>query len=180
MIVTGLLVMAGFTLANTSNVVVEETSKVDSFPYHITTTHLDLYNRNGDVIGVAGLVQMGKHVIVKVEASGLTPGKHGFHVHENPITNGDFTTAGAHFNPTNKKHGHDNPKGAHLGDMPNLVADKDGKVDEAVILEDVSLEKGVRNSILGKSLIIHAKEDDLKTDPSGDSGDRVAGGNIPQ
>ncbi|HHW37218.1 MAG TPA: superoxide dismutase family protein [Bacillales bacterium] len=144
------------------------------------TTYLELYNTKGDVIGVAGLVQMGKQVIVKVNAGGLTPGKHGFHIHENPITNGDFTTAGGHFNPTGKQHGHDNPKGAHLGDIQNLVVDQDGKVDQAIVLDGLSLDQGVNNSILGKSLIIHAKEDDGITEPAGNSGDRVAGGNIPQ
>lgn len=168
--------MAALALAIDPNDGVEANSKQHTF----ITTKLELYNSKGDVIGVANLVQMGKHVIVKVTASGLTPGKHGFHVHENPITNGDFTTAGAHFNPTNKQHGHENPEGAHLGDMPNLIVDKDGKVDQAIILEGVSLEQGKSNSIVGKSLIIHAKEDDLKTDPSGNSGDRVAGGNIPK
>lgn len=148
--------------------------------HHFINTYLELYNTKGDVIGVAGLVQMGKHVIIKVNASGLTPGKHGFHIHENPIANGDFSTAGAHFNPTNKQHGHKNPKGYHFGDMPNLVANKDGKIDQAVILEDVSLDQGVSNSIIGRSLIIHAGEDDEKTDPAGNSGDRVAGGNIPK
>ena len=73
--------------------------------------------------------------MLKVNASGLTPGNHGFHIHQNPITNNDFTTAGGHFNPTEKQHGHDNPNGAHLGDIPNLVADKDGKINQTVIVD---------------------------------------------
>ena len=93
--------------------------------------------------------------------------------------NYDFKTAGRHFNPTNKKHGDHNPDGLILG-LSNLVVNESGKVDQTIILRDVSLEKGKSNSVLGKSLIIHAKEDDGATDPSGNSGDRVAGGNIPK
>lgn len=204
-IIIGLILMSGFVSANVFNASKEESnqSKKETTPvnpqtnqsYNYTqtyftsnnrqhkfiTTYLELTNTKGEVIGVAGLVQMGKQVIVKLNVSGLKPGKHGFHIHEKPITNNDFSTAGGHFNPTEKQHGHDNSNGAHLGDLPNLVADKDGKIDTAIVLEGLSLEQGeVSNSILGKSLIIHEKEDDGKTDPSGNSGDRVAGGNIPQ
>jgi Cu-Zn family superoxide dismutase len=117
---------------------------------------------------------------VKISASGLTPGEHGFHIHEKAIEGNDLKTAGGHFNPTAKKHGHGNPEGAHLGDLINIVADKDGNVDAMIPLQGVSLEAGSGNSVLGKSLIIHAAADDGKTDPSGNSGDRVAGGNIPK
>lgn len=144
------------------------------------TTYLELKNKKGEVIGVAGLVQMGKHVIVKINAAGLTPGIHGFHIHENWISKNDFATAGGHYNPNSKEHGHENPNGSNLGDLPNLTVDKDGKIDQAIVLEGLSLDKDVENSILGKSLIIHEKADDGKTNPAGNSGDRVAGGNIAQ
>jgi len=148
--------------------------------HKFVTTYLELKNKLGQVIGVAGLVQMGKHVIVKVNATGLDTGNHGFHIHEKSIVNNDFSTAGDHFNPTGKQHGHENINGAHLGDLPDLIANEEGKVDQAFILEGVSLEQGgMNNSILGKSLIIHARGDDGKSDPAGKSGDRIAGGNIP-
>ncbi|MBP1934925.1 superoxide dismutase family protein [Ammoniphilus resinae] len=148
--------------------------------HKFVTTYLELKNKEGEVIGVAGLVQMGKHVIIKVNASGLNTGKHGFHIHEKQFANNDFTTAGGHFNPTGKQHGHENPNGAHLGDLPDLIADEEGRVDQAFILEGVSLEQGGKNnSILGRSLIIHANEDDGESDPAGKSGERIAGGNLP-
>ena len=148
--------------------------------HKIATTFLELKNNKGEKIGFAAFGQLGDHLMLTVNASGLTPGQHGFHIHQNPITNNDFSTAGGHFNPTGKKHGHDNPEGAHLGDILNLVADEKGKIDQTIMLSGLSLEKAKSNSILGKSLIIHAQADDGKTDPSGNSGDRIAGGNIPQ
>jgi superoxide dismutase, Cu-Zn family len=139
---------------------------------------IDLKNNNGESIGTASFEQDGDVLKLTINASGLTPGKHGFHIHENPIEGNDFNTAGSHFNPTGKKHGHLNPEGAHLGDLLNLEVDAKGNADQTFELKDVTIEKGKPNSILNKSLIIHALEDDYKTDPSGNSGDRVAGGNI--
>lgn len=152
----------------------------DEEQHKIGTTFVELKNAEGEKIGFAAFAQMGDQTMLKVSASGLTPGNHGFHIHQKAITNNDFTTAGGHFNPFGKQHGHDNPAGAHLGDLPNLVANEKGNIDQTIFLSGVSLEKGKSNSILGKSLIIHAAGDDGKTDPSGNSGDRVAGGNIPQ
>ena len=152
----------------------------DEEQHKIDTTYVELKNNKGEILGFAAFYQLGEQVFLKVFASGQTPGKHGFHIHQNQITNNDFSTAGGHFNPTSKQHGHDNPIGAHLGDLSNLTADKNGEIDEIVMLQGVSLEKGKSNSVLGKSLIIHAGEDDGKSDPAGNSGDRVVGGNIPQ
>ncbi|MFC3884846.1 superoxide dismutase family protein [Bacillus songklensis] len=152
----------------------------DEEQHKIATTFLELKNAKGEKIGFAAFGQMGDQIMLKVSASGLAPGKHGFHIHENAIVGNDFKTAGGHFNPSGKKHGQHNPDGAHLGDLPNLVADENGKVEQTIFLSGLSLEKGKSNSVLGKSLIIHAMEDDGVTDPSGNSGDRVAGGNIPE
>ena len=151
----------------------------DEEQHKIATTFVELKNAEGEKIGFAAFGQMGPETIMlKVNASGLTPGKHGFHIHDQPIANNDFATAAGHFNPTGKKHGHDNPEGAHLGDLPNLVVDETGYVDQTIILSGVSLQAGEENSIIGKSLIIHAGEDDGVTDPAGDAGARVGGGNI--
>lgn len=139
-----------------------------------------LYNAAGEPVGFATLEQIDDGVRVKITASGLTPGKHGFHVHENAIQGTDFKSAGAHFNPTHKHHGLENPQGSHVGDMPNLVVGADGTVEAETIIQHGTLEKGQPNSVLGRSLIIHAGEDDNVTDPAGNSGDRVAGGNIPE
>ncbi|MGG3308465.1 superoxide dismutase family protein [Paenibacillus lautus] len=141
---------------------------------------IKLYNAAGESVGSATLEQINDGVKVKITASGLTPGKHGFHVHENTIKDRDFKSAGGHFNPTDKHHGLKHPQGSHVGDMPNLVVGADGTVEAEMIIQHGTLEKNQPNSVLGRSLIIHAGEDDEVTDPSGNSGDRVAGGNIPE
>lgn len=152
----------------------------DEEQHKIGTPYLELKNSKKEKIGFAAFIPLGDQILLKVSASGLTPGKHGIHIHQNQIANYDFATAGGHFNPTNRKHGAQNPDGVHLGDLPNLVVNEDGTVDQTFILSGISLEKDKSNSVLGRSLIIHAKEDDGATDPSGNSGDRVAGGNIPK
>ncbi len=144
----------------------------------IGETYVPIMNGSGEVIGKALLSEAEGGVKIRMEAKGLAQGKHGFHLHEKLIENNDFKTAGGHYNPDTKKHGHDNPEGHHAGDFPNLVADADGAVNAEFVLEGLTLEKGADRSVWGKSFIIHATEDDYKTDPSGNSGDRIAGGNI--
>jgi len=144
----------------------------------IGETYVPITNASGTVIGKALLSEAEGGVMVRLEATGLAQGKHGFHLHEKLIENNDFKTAGGHYNPDTKKHGHDNPEGHHAGDFPNLAADADGSVNAEFVLEGLTLEKGADLSVWGKSFIIHAAEDDYKTDPSGNSGDRIAGGNI--
>jgi len=137
-----------------------------------------LKNASGASIGHAVLSQTDHGVNVHVEVSQLTPGKHGFHLHEKPIAGNDFKTAGGHFNPMIKQHGHDNPEGHHMGDLPNLDVKQDGTATADFVLEGITLEKGKDHSVWGKSLVVHAQADDFKTDPSGNSGDRIAGGSI--
>lgn len=142
--------------------------------------HVQLYNASGQKAGFARLEQVEDGVAVKIKASGLSPGKHGFHVHEKAIQSHDFKSAGGHFNPTDKHHGLDNPLGSHVGDMPNLIVEKDGTAEAEFVIRHASLEKDQPNSLLGRSLIIHEGEDDGISDPAGNSGDRVMGGNIPK
>ncbi len=137
-----------------------------------------LFDTTGNEIGWAKLTEHEQGVRLQLKATGLTPGKHGFHIHEKAFTWLDFKTAGGHFNPEAKKHGHDNPDGSHLGDMPNLVADKDGNASLDLILEGATIAAGAKDSLIGKSIIIHAAEDDYKSDPAGNAGDRIAGGII--
>ncbi len=140
--------------------------------------YVELVNVEGAVIGGALLSEEADGVKIVIKASKLTPGLHGFHIHSQQFTGSDFKSAAGHFNPEEKKHGLHNPEGHHLGDMPNLKVESDGTVHVEVLVPGVTLEKDKPNSILGKSLIIHAGEDDGLTDPAGNSGDRVAGGNI--
>ncbi|MCM3786232.1 superoxide dismutase family protein [Neobacillus mesonae] len=139
-----------------------------------------LFNAEGESAGFATLEETNEGVVVTISATGLTPGKHGFHVHENAVKGTDFESAGGHFNPTDKHHGLDHPEGSHVGDMRNLIVEEDGTVEAEMLLPDATLEKDDTNSVLGRSLIIHAGEDDHVTDPAGDSGGRVLGGNIPK
>ncbi|MBD0382137.1 superoxide dismutase family protein [Paenibacillus sedimenti] len=139
-----------------------------------------LYDAKGNRIGHAVLSPINGAVKMTLSVSNLTPGKHGIHIHEKAFGGFDFKTAGGHFNPENKKHGHANPEGHHVGDIENLDVGENGKAELTYDIEGASLDPNSKYSILGRSIIIHAKEDDGKTDPSGDSGDRIAGGIIPQ
>jgi Cu-Zn family superoxide dismutase len=111
------------------------------------------------------------------EFSGLTPGEHGFHVHEfGDCSMADGKCAGGHFNPTGAPHGGPDSPERHAGDLGNIKAGADGKATYKRLDKMVSLNG--RNSIIGRSVIIHAKADDLKTQPSGDAGDRIGCGTI--
>ena len=111
-------------------------------------------------------------LLLAISAAGLPTGPHGLHLHEKGLCEGPgFTSAGAHWNPTSRKHGRDNPAGAHLGDLPNLAVNTAGRGAVTVPLR-VS-EQSLRDAD-GTSLLIHAKGDDYRTDPSGNSGDRIA------
>ncbi|TCZ72339.1 superoxide dismutase family protein [Paenibacillus albiflavus] len=136
----------------------------------------------GKQIGEAALSQLDYGVQIKIEVKGLTPGLHGIHFHENgKCEPPEFKTAGDHFNPGHKHHGLLNPEGPHVGDLPNLVVDSKGYAVMQVISKLVTLNPNEPNSLLkpgGTSMVIHAQEDDEKTDPSGNSGARIACGVI--
>jgi Cu-Zn family superoxide dismutase len=139
-----------------------------------------VYDGKGNRIGYAVLKPYAGGVSIALSASNLKPGKHGVHIHEKAFSGYDFSTAGGHFNPDNKKHGHHNTEGHHIGDLENIEVAEDGKGYLDFDLEGASLDKNSKYSLIGRSIIIHAAEDDGKTDPSGNSGDRIAGGIIPQ
>ncbi len=141
---------------------------------------VSIVNQKSETIGTAHLSEINNGVRVQIVVSNLPPRKHGFHIHEKNFQGTDFASAGAHFNPTGKEHGFNNPKGYHLGDIPNLVVTQEGRATMEFFMENVNLKKEDAHSLLGKSIIIHAGEDDYVTDPAGNSGDRIAGGNIVQ
>ncbi|WP_373232186.1 superoxide dismutase family protein [Cohnella sp.] len=167
----GSLFLSGIAIAKSDSINVYKTVQMGE-------VEIPLKDAAGTVIGHVNLSQGDKGVNIHVEASKLTPGKHGFHLHEKAIEGNDFKTAGGHYNPTGKKHGFHNPDGHHAGDLQNLEVKADGTVKGDFVLEGVTLKQGKNASIWGKSLIIHADEDDGITDPSGNSGDRIAGGSI--
>jgi Cu-Zn family superoxide dismutase len=142
---------------------------------------VNLQNGQGKSVGTATLSATDHGVTIKLDLHDLTPGEHAIHVHQAAKCEGpDFKTAGGHFNPDNKHHGLQNPEGPHAGDIPNFNADIKGKAKTTVTAAGVTLGDGP-NSVFtggGTSLVVHAKPDDGKTDPSGNSGDRIACGVI--
>lgn len=130
--------------------------------------------------GVTGKVTFTRQqdgVLVEAELSGLTPGEHGFHVHEfGDCSMADGKCAGGHWNPTGAPHGGPDDAKRHVGDLGNITADQSGKGMYKRV--DKMLALGGPHSIIGRSVIIHAGRDDLKSQPSGDAGARVACGVI--
>jgi Cu-Zn family superoxide dismutase len=142
-----------------------------------------LKDAKGTDVGTATILSKGAGVEMKLELKNLPPGVHAVHFHQKAQCDPpDFKSAGGHFNPTGKQHGFDNPQGHHSGDMMNFTVKENGAAKVAVKDDDVVLGTGSEaNSLLangGTSIMIHAKADDYKTDPAGDSGDRIACGAI--
>ena len=145
------------------------------------TAMAELRNTSGANVGTATFTQVGNVVRIVLEAKGLTPGLHGVHIHAvGKCDPPDFTSAGAHFNPNGKQHGALNSQGSHAGDLPNLnvAADGSGRLETAN--EQISLGTGTSSlwDADGSALVVHAAPDDFKTDPTGNSGARVACGVI--
>jgi Cu-Zn family superoxide dismutase len=125
---------------------------------------------------------MGDDVQVSGRLSGLTPGEHGIHIHAQGACEApDFMSAGGHFNPHGRKHGHGSPDGAHAGDLPNLTVEADGRATISMVAHGVSVIADRPDSLFkegGTALVVHAGPDDGVTDPAGNSGARVACGPI--
>ncbi|MGE3913897.1 MAG: superoxide dismutase family protein, partial [Chloroflexota bacterium] len=141
----------------------------------------DLKSPDGKAVGTVTFTQESGGVMLKASVSGLPPGEHGIHVHAvGKCDAPDFTTAGGHYNPDSKKHGLENPEGAHAGDMPNLKVGEDGKGTFEFLLKNVTTTTGAGTLFGpdGTAVVIHAGPDDEMTDPSGNSGARIACGVI--
>lgn len=143
----------------------------------VTKATCKLEARSGSqVTGTVTFTKAGDDVQVVADITGLKPGKHGFHIHEKGDCSApDAASAGAHFNPGQHKHGGPSGTERHEGDLGNIETDADGKTH---LVWKGKLSLGGADSIIGKSIVVHEKEDDLKTDPSGNSGSRVACGVI--
>ena len=130
------------------------------------------------VSGIVKFTEVADGVQVQAEITGLTPGNHGFHVHEfGDCSAPDVSSAGAHFNPTNKPHAGPDALERHVGDMGNVGADSSGKAKLEYVDHQISLTND-QQSVIGRSVVVHAKADDLKSQPAGDSGARIACGVI--
>jgi superoxide dismutase, Cu-Zn family len=148
-----------------------------------TLANAQLKDGSGKAMGDVDLVQTPAGVLIKLQLKGIAPGEHAFHVHAvGKCDAPSFESAGPHFNPTNHKHGMMAGEG-HAGDMPNLHVPQSGELSVEVFNPAISLDKGKPNSVFdndGSSLVIHAKADDYKSDPAGNSGDRIACGVLQQ
>jgi Cu-Zn family superoxide dismutase len=130
------------------------------------------------VSGTVKFIEVADGVQVHAELAGLTAGDHGFHVHEfGDCSAPDASSAGAHFNPTNKPHAGPDAPDRHVGDMGNVQADASGKAKLEYVDHQISLTND-QQSVIGRSVVVHMKRDDLKSQPAGDSGARVACGVI--
>ena len=131
-----------------------------------------------EVSGTVTFAEKDGKVEVAVDLKGLKPGEHGFHIHEKgDCSSPDAKSAGDHFNPDKKEHGAPDAPAHHAGDFGNLTAGEDGTVKTSTTVDFITLGDQP-NSAVGKAVIVHEKADDLKSDPSGNSGDRIAGGEI--
>jgi Cu-Zn family superoxide dismutase len=140
-----------------------------------------LSDAKGDSIGTATLSPDAAGVKIALAIMGLSPGEHAIHVHQTAKCEGPaFTSAGGHFNPEQKQHGKDNPQGPHAGDMPNFTVDSTGRSRDTVVAPGVTLGDGPHSVFTGggTALVVHEKADDLKSDPAGNAGARIACGVI--
>ena len=144
----------------------------------ITEAKAEVHSSSGSKVkGVVTFTQVNGGVKIVADFEGLTPGKHGFHIHEKgDCSAADASSAGAHYNPTNQPHGGPDSEKRHVGDFGNVKADESGKAHYERIDTVISLNGD--HSIVEKSVVIHQDPDDYVTQPSGNSGARVGCGVI--
>ena len=139
----------------------------------------NLIRSDGSVAGTVQVFQQPTGVLLRIDAAGLPPGQHGVHIHTTGRCDPpDFQSAGGHWNPTNADHGHRDPEGAHMGDLGNLGVGADGRLQAGLLVPGAAVWSGTDRPAIrdadGSALMIHAGADDEITDPSGNSGARIA------
>lgn len=142
----------------------------------------ELRDASGRVVGTARLQELRTGVIVRMEVHGLPPGLHGAHVHERSVcAPPDFVSAGDHFDHSSMGHDHEDPRGHHAGDLPNLEVGPDGRGSVDALIAGVNLSGPESHSLFrdgGTSLVVHEHPDDMKSEPGGHAGARIACGVI--
>jgi len=142
---------------------------------------VEIKDATGKDVGTVKIKSIASGVELKLNLRGLVSGEHAIHFHQNAKCEApDFKSAGPHFNPDGKMHGLENPMGAHAGDMLNFTVDAKGNAKATIVNKSVNLGTDSHSlySNGGTSLVVHAKADDMKTDPAGNAGDRIACGLI--
>lgn len=175
----GILILSAALLVSCASMMNDKKeSKSKSKESTTTQAVSDLHSPAEKVTGAFTAQDMNDHIKVTVTVKGLKPNsKHGFHIHENGVCEGpEYKSAGGHFNPHKMPHGSPTEAKNHLGDMGNLEANKQGVATKELMVR--KHEADDMNKIIGKALIVHSGPDDLKTQPSGDSGSRIACGII--
>jgi Cu-Zn family superoxide dismutase len=133
----------------------------------------------GNPTGTVTFTQNGDQVMIVADLTGLPPNStRGFHIHEKgDLSDPGFTKAGGHYNPQTHQHGSPLLPARHAGDLGNIASDAEGRAHLELTVDNISVN-GEMNPIVGRAVIIHAKVDDLQTQPTGNSGERIGGGVI--
>lgn len=140
-----------------------------------------LFGEGGETIGIVQATMVSGGIFIEAEITGLEPGSYAMHIHATGSCHFPFSSAGGHFNPTGVGHGRDNPRGAHVGDLPNIQVPESRLLTVSAVAVGATLRPGLDESLAdedGSALVIHAGPDDYRSDPGGDSGPQIACGVI--